>query len=80
MNQPNNQNTPVRSHAAQTADNPQEHELSKSHNTAYDEALAGQEADGGESVLSGAPREGEAEQVHKVSEPLHPGRSHPPHP
>ena len=34
----------------------------------YDEAIAGREPDGGESLLSGAPREGEAEQVHKASQ------------
>ena len=34
---------------------------------AYDEAIAGHEPDGGESLLSGAPREGEAAAVDKVS-------------
>jgi hypothetical protein len=34
----------------------------------YDEAIAGRELDGGESLLSGAPREGEAEFVHRASQ------------
>ena len=34
----------------------------------YDEAVAGREPDGGESLLSGAPREGEADMVRKASQ------------
>ncbi len=42
-------------------------ELTKRHASGLDEALAGEEGDGGESVLGGAPREGEAKHVDQAS-------------
>ncbi len=51
-----------------TADhNRQSNPMNQDNPIAYDEAPAGQEPDGGESLLSGAPREGEAEMVDKAS-------------
>jgi hypothetical protein len=42
-------------------------ELTSRHSTAYDEALAGEETDGGESVLGGVSREHSAETIAEMS-------------
>lgn len=50
------------------------HRLAEPQPTNYNSVPAGEEADGGESVLGGAPREGEAEHVERAANHEHPSK------